>query len=191
MVPTLIRIFRTQWSCSLFLFWPEIPSLGKFGPKNQNCQFPADTATLWRGWRCHNVTARSKMRVVATSVSGIVTKLLSDVVRTMPQRCYNVTTTLTIWFVNHFITDNSDFFPALSIESSLWQARRTLVNWWLCLLLVCEQDKVARLGAKVAMKGLGRGKKRLQHNIVDLFPDILTVPERWNLHGEWTWNTHT
>ena len=118
------------------------------------------------------------MRVVATSVSGIVTTLLSDVVKTMPQRSYNVTTTLTIWFVNHFITDNSDFFPALSIESSLWQARRTLINWWLCLLLVCEQDKVARLGAKVAMKGLGRGKKRLQHNIVDLFPDILTVPER-------------
>ena len=42
----------------------------------------------------------------------------------------------------------------------------------------CEQDKVARLGAKVAMKGLGRGKKRLQHNIVDLFPDIPTVPDR-------------
>ena len=47
-----------------------------------------------------------------------------------------------------------------------------------CLLLGCKQDKVARLCAKVAMKGLGRGKKRLQHNIVDLFPDIPTVPNR-------------
>ena len=47
-----------------------------------------------------------------------------------------------------------------------------------CLLLGCEQDEVARLCAKVAMKGHGRGKKRLQHNIVDLFPDIPTVPNR-------------
>ena len=37
---------------------------------------------------------------------------------------------------------------------------------------------MARLGAKVAMKGLGRGKKRLQYSIVDLFPDIPTVPDR-------------
>ena len=61
---------------------------------------------------------------------------------------------------------------------SLWQARLTLVNSWLCLLLVCEQDIVAKLGDKVAMKGLGRVKKRLQHNIFDLFPDIPTVPDR-------------
>ena len=43
---------------------------------------------------------------------------------------------------------------------------------------MCEQDKVARLGAKVTMKGLGRGKKRLQYNIVDLFPDIPMVPDK-------------
>ena len=73
-----------------------------------------------------------------------------------------------------------------SIESSLWQARRTIVNSWLCQLVVCEQDKVARMGAKVVMKRLGRGKKRPQHNIVDLFPDIPTVPDRKSLHGEWT-----
>ena len=66
----------------------------------------------------------------------------------------------------------------LSTESSLRQARHTLVNSWVCLLLECERDKVAMLGAKVAMKGLGREKKRLQHNIVDLFPDIPTVPDR-------------
>ena len=38
---------------------------------------------------------------------------------------------------------------------------------------------------KVAMKGLGRGKKRLRY-IVDLFPDIPTVPDRRSLYGEWT-----
>ena len=74
----------------------------------------------------------------------------------------------------------------LSIDSSLWQARPTLVNSLLCLLLVYAQDKVARLGDKVAMKGPDRGKKRLQHNTVDLFPDIPTVPDRRSLHGEWT-----
>ena len=33
---------------------------------------------------------------------------------------------------------------------------------------------MAKLGVIVAMKGLVRGKKRLQHNIVDLFPNIST-----------------
>ena len=74
----------------------------------------------------------------------------------------------------------------LSIKSRLYLATRTLVKSWFCLLLVYEQDKVARLGAKVTMKGLGRGKKRLQHNIVDLFPDISTVSDRQGLRGEWT-----
>ena len=40
------------------------------------------------------------------------------------------------------------------------------------------------------MKGLGGEKKRLQHNIVDFFPDIPNVPDRWSLHGEWT-HRHT
>ena len=64
-----------------------------------------------------------------------------------------------------------------SIESSLCQERPTLVNSWLCLLLLCGQDNVARL-AKVAMKGLDRGKKHLQYNIIDLLPDIATIPDR-------------
>ena len=34
-----IGICRIQWLCSLFRFRPQIPFLGKFGPKNQNCQF--------------------------------------------------------------------------------------------------------------------------------------------------------
>ena len=45
---------------------------------------------------------------------------------------------------------------------------------------------MARFGAKVVMKGLGIGKERLQHNIVDLFLDIPTVPDRSSLHSEWT-----
>ena len=71
-----------------------------------------------RGWRCHNVVARSKMKVVATSVSDVVTTSLSDVVKTLPQRCYNVTITLSIWFLGHFITDNSDFFPVIETWES-------------------------------------------------------------------------
>ena len=31
--------------------------------------------------------------------------------------------------------------------------------------------------SKVSIKGLGGGKKRLQHNIVDLVPDIPTNPD--------------
>ena len=42
------------------------------------------------------------------------------------------------------------------------------------------------------MKGLGIGNKRLQHNIVDLFPGSPTDPDRWSLHGECTCtHTHT
>ena len=55
----------------------------------------------------------------------------------------------------------------------------TLVKSWFCPPLVCEQDKAAGqkgsvLHTKVAMKGLGRGKKRLQQNIVDLSLGIPT-----------------
>ena len=64
-----------------------------------------------RCWRCHNVAARSKMRVVLTSVSDVVTTSLSNVVKKLPQRCYNVTTTLSIALLCHFTTDYSDFFP--------------------------------------------------------------------------------
>ena len=59
----------------------------------------------------HNVSARSKMRFVPTSVSDVVTMSLSDVVKTWQQRCYNVATTLSIGFLGHFTTDYSDLFP--------------------------------------------------------------------------------
>ena len=57
-----------------------------------------------------------------------------------------------------------------------------------------EQDKAASqkssvLHTKVVMQGLGREKKRLQHNNVDLSYGIPT-PDRRNLHGGWM-QTHT
>ena len=39
LVPRLIRLCKTHWCYSLFCFWVEIPFLGKFGPKHQNCHF--------------------------------------------------------------------------------------------------------------------------------------------------------
>ena len=61
--------------------------------------------------RCDNVVvARSKMRVVPTSVSDVVTTSLSDVVKTLPQRYCNVATTLNIGLLGHFTTDYSNFF---------------------------------------------------------------------------------
>ena len=60
--------------------------------------------TLWqrRGCRYHNFVASSKMRVVATSVSNVVTTSLYDVAKTLPQCCYNVATTLTNGCVGAF-----------------------------------------------------------------------------------------
>ena len=52
---------------------------------------------------CDNVVAWSKMRVVPTSVS--------DVVKSLPQRCCNVAATLSIGLLGYFTTDYSDFFP--------------------------------------------------------------------------------
>ena len=125
------------------------------------------TLSQCRGWCCHNVVAWSKMRVVVTSVSGVATSLL--------QRCHNIKHLVSrpfyygqFWFFSRH-RNVRELQKYWSIESSLWQARRTLVNSWLCLLLVCEQDKEARLSAEVAMKGLRRRKKSLQHNIVEVF----------------------
>ena len=69
-----------------------------------------------RCYRCCNVATRSKMRVVPTSVSSVVTAWLSDVIKTLPQRCCNVATTFIIGFLGHFTTDYSDFFPSSKRE---------------------------------------------------------------------------
>ena len=40
LIAIVFRIYRIQWWSSLFpFFWLEIPFLGKFVPKNQNCHF--------------------------------------------------------------------------------------------------------------------------------------------------------
>ena len=48
-VPRLIQICRIPWWCSLFLFSTGNTFLGKFGPKNQNCQFELKfhTRLIW------------------------------------------------------------------------------------------------------------------------------------------------
>ena len=46
-----------------------------------------------------------------TLVSDVETTSLSDVIKTLPQGCCNVATTLSIGFLVHFTTDYSDFFP--------------------------------------------------------------------------------
>ena len=69
------------------------------------------------------------------------------------------------------------------------KVRLILDKSWLCPLLVCEQDKVGSkkgsvLPSKVGIKGLGGGKKRLQHNIVDLFLDSPTdEDEAFTMNG--------
>ena len=111
-----------------------------------------------RGWRCNNVVAWSKMRVVATSVSDFVTTMLSDAATTLLQRRHNIKHMVSrpfyygqFWFFSrHWIV--RDLQNYVSIEFSFWQSRCTLVDSWLCLLLLCEQDKLTRLGAKVVMK---------------------------------------
>ena len=46
LIPRLIRIYRIRWWWSLFLFRPEVLSLGKFCPKNEDCYFKLKFGTL-------------------------------------------------------------------------------------------------------------------------------------------------
>ena len=79
------------------------------------CLFPAGRATLRK--RCH------KMRVVPMSVSDIVTTLPTSAVKTLPQRCYNVATKLSIGFLGHFTMDYSDLFPFIEMWESYKSAK--------------------------------------------------------------------
>ena len=147
--------------------------------------------------RCGTVENESYGDVSLRRCDNVAVRCCQDVTTTLLQCRYNIKHLVSRPFYYRqfrflFSHRNVRKLPKyLSIESSLWQARRSLVISCLCLLLVCDQDKVVKLGAKAAMKGLGREKKCLHHNTVDLFLDISTVPDRWSLHGEWTWNTHT
>ena len=66
--------------------------------------YPAGTVALWLrcSWCCHNVVARSIMRVVATSVSDVATTSY-DVATTLLQRRYIIKQWMSTRFL---ITDN-------------------------------------------------------------------------------------
>ena len=97
---------------------------------------------FWRKW------SRSEMKVVATSISDTVTMSLSNVVKTLLQHHDNIK-----HWVSRSFYYGQFWFPSchqrelqkyLSNESSLWQARCTLVNLWLCPLLMCKLDQVVQ-----------------------------------------------
>ena len=51
------KIWRVHWCCSLFSFWLDLPFLGKFRQKSQNCQFRRKFGTktnlnMHIKWRC-------------------------------------------------------------------------------------------------------------------------------------------
>ena len=52
---------------------------------------------------------------VVMSVSDTVTNSWDDVVKTLLQRSYNVTTTLTNGLLGAFIPDDSEFFPVIEM----------------------------------------------------------------------------
>ena len=185
-----------------FILWQHL--CFQFSPA-KTLFYPAGTAALWQ--RCHNVVVNVVTMLWHENESCGDVGLrrcenpafwrCQDVAKTLLQRRHNIKHLVS----RPFYYGQLGFFPAFETwknYKSTWvlnpvfgKREPTLINSWLCLLLVCEQDKVATLGAKVAMKGLGTGKKCPQYNIVDLFPYIPTVLDRWSLHGDWTWNTHT
>ena len=98
---------------------------------------PAGTATLWQ--RCHNVVID-----VVTALWYYRKWALSDVVKTLPQRRHNIKQMVSKPFYYRqfrFLSCHRnvrELQKHLSIESSLRQTRRILVNSWLSLLLVSE-----------------------------------------------------
>ena len=80
------------------------------------CGINHPTGTVILLQRCHNVVARQKMGVVPTLVSDVVTTSLSDIIKTMPQRYYNVATTFSIGFLGHFNTGYSVSFHSSNRE---------------------------------------------------------------------------
>ena len=71
------------------------------------CENVVTTSLLALSQRCDTVEKES----VPTSVSDVVTTSLCDVIKTLQQRCCNVTTTFSIGFLGHFTTDYFDLFP--------------------------------------------------------------------------------
>ena len=55
-------------------------------------------------WPCHDVVTRSKMSCADVG-SDVMTTLLSDVIKTLSQRCCNVVSIFSIGFLGYFTTD--------------------------------------------------------------------------------------
>ena len=88
---------HTLWACrfGLQMNWWALNLLCKAMWQRTQCNSSwrndvVRTLPQRRCWRCHNVVARSKMRMVPTSVSDVVTMSLSDVVKTLLQRRHNI-----------------------------------------------------------------------------------------------------
>ena len=98
--------------------------------KHLRVSFSADTVTLWQ--HCRNVVADvvtalchgQKWVLCRRQFPKLWQRRCPTFVKTLPQRCCNVTTTLSIGFRGHFITDYSDFFRVIetweSSKSSKW-----------------------------------------------------------------------
>ena len=71
---------------------------------------------------CDNVVTTMLLTLgqLCDTVENETSLTLSDVIKTLPQRCCNVVTTFSIGFLGHFTTDYSDFFPFIETwESSV------------------------------------------------------------------------
>ena len=121
----------------------------------RRCHNVIITSWLTLSQRCGTVKNESCSNVGLQRCDNIVVWCSQDVATTLLQRRHNIKHLVSRPFHYGqfgFLSRHRnvrELQKYLNIEFSLWQARRTLVNSWICLLLVCEQDKVARLGAKV------------------------------------------
>ena len=121
----VIWYLNLSWQCWMTSVAPKYFQILNY-ETSQQAQRRCDnvvTTSSQRRWRCHDVLTRSKMRVVPTSVSDVVTTSLSNVIRTLPQRCCNVATTFSIGFLGHFTTDYSDFYPFIEMWESYQSAK--------------------------------------------------------------------
>ena len=74
-------------------------------------------------WPCHDVVTRSKMSC-ANVGSDVMITLLSDVIKTLSQRCCNVASTFSIGFLGYFTTD---LFWFLSLHRNVRELPTCLV----------------------------------------------------------------
>ena len=168
--------------------WQSIAQLAQWRCAN------VTTSWLTLSQRCGTLKHESWGEVGHRHCDNVAVQRYQDVASTLLQHRHNINQLVSrpfyyglFWFFSRHRNVRE-----LQKYLSIWQARRTLVKSWLCLLLVCEQDKVARLSAKVAMKGLGRGKKRLSTTslIYSLTFQLFQTDEVFMVNGRET-HTHT